>query len=240
MPPLEMSPISTPGSPFLSLPQELRDHIYEYLLATTFLVKNPHAGNSSSSLPLHQLTDLAILHVSRSIHGEAKKVLCNQGHFRFLAFSTRSPPLHEAIEHIPDFALLQDFILHFNTGAAWLLGYDRLDVVRSGTVLVSHLARLDPGVPRRRFSMEMEYILDANFFFGVFGDHAIAKYPKDAWDFLTGFKIVELKIGHLQPRPLGWILQYEALVEKLAMTLGEGKEGYDEGWLCLTYHPRRG
>lgn len=234
----EMDRMSKPRSGLSSLPQELRDHIYEYLLATTFLVKNPHAGETSSSLPLHPHTDLAILHVSRSIHREAKRVLYRQCHFHFNAFSVRSPPLHEEIEHIPDLTLLQDITLHLDTGAAFLLGYNKLELVRSGTMLINHFANLDSGVPRRHCLVEIEFILDFSFLFGAY---KAARDFKDALGSLTGFKIVEVKIGHLQKRRLEYMFPlYKALDERLTMTLGEGEGGYNEGRFCLIYRPQRG
>lgn len=203
MTPPETNNIAEPRSGFLSLPQELRDHIYEYLLATTFLVKNPHAGEISSFLLLHQHTFLAILRVSRLIHEEAKRVLYREGDFHFNAFSVRSPPLHEEIEHIPDLTQLQDITLHLDTGVAFLLGYDKLDLVRSGTMLINHFAKLDLGVPRKRCLVKIEFILDASF---LFGPHKTAAEFKDALGCLTGFKTVEVRVGHLQKRRLEYML----------------------------------
>lgn len=233
--------MSEPRSTLLSLPQELRDHIYEYLLTTTFLVENPRPGEIPSSLPLHQHTHLAILHVSRSTYEEAMRVLYRHGHFRFNAFSAGSPPLHEAFENMSAITLLQDITLRLDVGTAFSFDYFKLQFAGVATMLVNHIAKLDPGVPRKRCVVEIEFVLDQAFLLGLFktaGDF------KDALGCLTGFNTVEVKLGHLKMR-LGGVVEsmiplYNALDERLATTLGEGKGRYKKGHFCLVYHPRRG
>ncbi|CAD6582533.1 MAG: hypothetical protein ASARMPREDX12_000973 [Alectoria sarmentosa] len=228
-------------STFLSLPQELRDHIYEDLLSTTFLVESPRPEKIISSLPLHQHAHLAILRVSRSTYEEAKRVLYRHGHFRFNAFSKGSPPLHEAFKNMSVITLLRNITLHLDVGTAFSLGYIKLDFAGVATRLVNHIAKLDPAVPRKRCVVEIDFVLDQDFLLGP---------SKTAWDFkdalgrLTGFDTVEVKIGHLKMR-LGGAVEsmiplYNALDEMLAMTLGKGKGRYEMPHFCLVYHPRRG
>ncbi|KAM0797676.1 hypothetical protein BDR22DRAFT_433911 [Usnea florida] len=66
---------SKPKLATLPLPRELRDHIYGYLLTTTFLVESDWIGHSPSSLPLQVYSRPAILDVSISTRQEAKQAL---------------------------------------------------------------------------------------------------------------------------------------------------------------------
>ncbi|KAL9126825.1 MAG: hypothetical protein Q9175_007853 [Cornicularia normoerica] len=226
---------SKPRSATLSLPRELRDHIYKYLLTTTFLVETRFARDISSSLPLRPHTRLAILNVSRSTHEEAKRVLYKHGIFRFDAFSADAPPLHEEIGNVPAVTLLQDITLHFDTGTAFSIGHNWMGVVRSATMLINHFAKLDPSARRTRIVVEV---------IAVFAAEAFLEPSKTAGDFkdalghLAGFQTVEVKIGHVKMKRLECMVPlYKALDEKLAMTLGNGEGGYEEGRFCLVYHP---
>ena len=109
-------------------------------------------------------------------------------------------------------------------------------------MLISYLARLDPAFPGKRCVVVIELVLDASFLLGLV---MTAGRFKDALGRLTAFRTVEVKIGHLR-MSLGGDLDcmaplYNALDERLAMTLGGGEEGCDEeGRFSLVYHPRRG
>lgn len=175
-----------PRSAFLSLPQELRDYIYEYLLITTFLVKVPHTGGISSCLQLHQHTHLAILNVSRSTYEEAKRVLYRDGQFRFDIFSADSPPLHKDINNMQAITNLQDIILRLNVCEALKIGYNRLDIVRFATMRINYFAKSNPGVPRIRCVVEFGSILDVNYL--MESPRAVEAF-KDALGHLTGFKL---------------------------------------------------
>lgn len=213
-----------PRSALLLLPQELRDQIYKDLLTTTtFLVENPRNGEI---LP----------------YEEAKRVLYRHGHFHLNAFTAGSPPLHEEIENIPDITLLQDITINLDVGTAFSLGYEKAKFAGSATMLINYIARLDPAFPGKRCVVVIELVLDASFLLGLV---MTAGRFKDALGRLTAFRTVEVKIGHLRMR-LGGDLDcmaplYNALDERLAMTLGGGEKGCDEeGRFCLVYHPRRG
>lgn len=243
MAPAGTNQMPEPRSALLLLPQELRDQIYKDLLTTTtFLVENPRNGEILSYLPLHQHTRLAILNVSRLIYEEAKRLLYRHGHFHLNAFTAGSPPLHEEIKNIPDIRLLQDITINLDVGTAFSLGYKKAKFAGSATMLISYLARLDPAFPGKRCVVVIELVLDASFLLGLV---MTAGRFKDALGRLTAFRTVEVKIGHLRMR-LGGDLDcmaplYNALDERLAMTLGGGEKGCDEeGRFCLVYHPRRG
>ncbi len=227
-------------SPFLSLPRELRDHIYGYLLTTTFLVKVPRTGEVPSPLQLHRHANLGILNVSRSTHEEAKRVLYRYGHFRFDMFSADSPYLHRTINSTPAIADLHSIILHFDLGGALMQGYTNLEVDEFAPMLLRDFAKLHPGVPRSRCVVEFECrhsLLD------LLDSSKTPEDFKDALGQLTGFKTVALKIKH---RELEWgmgfgymIPQYNALNEDLARSLGKGEGGCDGEGYRLVYHPRK-
>lgn len=233
--------VSKTRSALLSLPQELRDHIYMYLLTATFLVENPRAIDMSSSLRLHQHKNLAILHVSKSISEEAKKVLYRHGHFRFTAFAAGSPSLHESFGSVPAIKLLQDITVRLDVRPAVSLGCDKPDFARAATTLIDQFARLDVGVQRKRCVVEVELVITLDFMLGV---TETARGFKNALSRLTGFRTVEVKIGHLQLSVGGGlegvIQWYDVLNEELAMTLGEGIASRENVHLCLMYHPRKG
>ena len=232
--------MSEPKSPFLSLPRELRDHIYGYVLTTTFLVKVPGTGEVPSPLQLHQHSNLGILSVSRSTHEEAKRVLYRYGHFRFDIFSADLPSLHEKINSTPAIADLRSIILHFDLDGALMQGYTMLEVDKFAPMLLRDFAKLHPDVPRSRCVVEFECrfsLTDLLDSYKTPGDF------KNALGQLTGFKTVVLKIKH---RELQWgmgfgymIPQYNALNEDLARTLGKGEGGCDGEGYRLVYHPRK-
>ncbi len=225
--------------PFLSLPRELRDHIYGYLLTTTFLVKVPRTEEVTSPLQLHRHTNLGILNVSRSIHEEAKRVLYRYGHFRFDIFSANSPYLHRTINSTPAIANLHTIILRFGLGAACTQGYAQLGIDEFAAMHIRDFAKLHLGAPHSYFVFEFRsafaftYLMDSDM---TSGD------CKDALGQLTGFKTVVLRIRHSE-RESGagldyMISQYNAFNEDLAKALGKGEGGCDGEGYRLVYHPR--
>lgn len=231
--------MGAPGSALLQLPRELRDHIYRCLLAKTFLVENACAGETSAPPPARHL---AILGVSKATYEEAKRVFYRYGRFRFDLFKAGSPaPPQEILLGIPAIPLLQDVVLRLDVGAAFGLGLSKPDFAAVATKLVNAFARCDSGVPRRRCVVEIECVLDTAF---LVGSCRTAHGFKEALGRLTGFKTVEVKMRTL-PMRRRLILDrlfplYDALDERLAMTLREGKVGHREGYPRLVYHPRRG
>lgn len=230
--------MARPRSAFLSLPQELRDHIYEYLLTTTFLVKNPRTKQTSSSLQLHPNTHLAILNVSRSTHKEAKRALYRHGHFLFNNLSSCGPLLHEVIDSMPAITLLQNITLHINVGAIF---HDELVFAKSATGLINSFADLDPGVPRKRCVVEIEPFLSHSC-----GTYNTATDLTDALGRLMGFKTVEVTVGYSGFR---WFSRsaeefmkplLDALDETLTKNFGKVKKGSDKRCFCWIYHPHRG
>lgn len=104
---------------------------------------------------------------------------------------------------------------------------------------------MDRDVPRKRCVVDTELFLDAVP--RLFRPYNSAIDLTDALGRLTGFKVVEVKVGYADLR---WRLTmaeehmrplHDALNERLAMKLGEVKTDYDKGRACCwTYHPRRG
>ena len=73
-------------------PRELRDSVYQYLSGTNVLKSKFLATEKTSSSPLlHPHTCLAILHLSNSIHEEAKIVFYRYVLFSFQGYVGRSP-----------------------------------------------------------------------------------------------------------------------------------------------------
>lgn len=259
------TPNPKPKLATLSLPRELRDHIYEYLLTETFLVENIWSGDSASSVPLKMHTHPAILNVSKSTHQEAKQVLYRHGTFRFDSFETEPRPLYEAIKNLPDIDLLQSIIYHFNTALhVWYTddpvwghrGYTHpvefavlpvglyynyaASPVGTATKLINHFAKLDYSSPRSRFVVDIVAGDGSEFFLGAGRDSGVFQ---DALSRLTGFKKVEVKLECTQTEHWNFIFPLvQALDEKLAITLGDSErdseEGPKGGRSCLVYHPR--
>lgn len=241
MSPQEIDQMTTLKSTFLSVPQEMRDHIYEFVfLTTTFLVKNPRTKEVSSSIQLHPNTHLAILNVSRPIYEEAKRVLYRNGHFRFNNLVSDRPLLHEVIHSMPAITLLQDITLPI----VILVGIlDNLGSGEMATTLINSFAELDPGVTRKRCVVEIEIVRDPVARFWRRSNTAVD--VTNALGRLTGFKTVEVKLGY----SLHWgdgpgkrrvKSLREALSESLTMKFGEAEKGSDERCFCWIYHPHRG
>ena len=230
----------------LSLPKELRDHVYKYLLRTdTYFVRNIYAGGRASSLPLQVFTRPALLDVSKSTRQEAKKALYRHGEFLFDAFLALPPPPFDGIKDLPGIELLQKTTLNFDTGInPWYSRYPmgvttHTDAVGSATKLIDHFAKLDYSVPRTRFVVNLVAHSVIEDFLGAGDD---AGNFKDALSRLTGFKKVDVKLSWEMDRPLSVFVLIQALDEKLAMTLGDGEidseECFEGGRSCLVYHPQ--
>ena len=257
---------SKPRLATLSLPRELRDHIYGYLLTTTFFVENIWSGDSASSLPLQMHTHPAILNVSKSTHQEAKQLLYIHGTFCFDSFETGPRPLYKAIKNLPDIELLQSIIWHFDTSThfwytddpVWAhhsytspvetatklpvgLYHNYASPAGTATKLIDHFAKLDYSVPRTRFVVEIVAGIGIEDFLGAGND---AGDFKDALSRLTGFKKVEVKLECSEMKY--WELLsplVQPLDQELAMTLGDSEgdseEGREERRSCLVYYPRK-
>ena len=241
------TPNPKPRLATLSLPTELREQVYKYLLTTeTIFVRNIYAGGRASSLPLQVFTRPAILDVSKSTRREAKYALYRNGEFLFDAFLALPPPPFKGIKKFPGIELLQKITLHFDTGInARYSRYPRgvtthTDAVGSATKLIDYFAKLRYIVPRTRFVVNLiaDSIID-----DFLGDGDDAGRFKDALSRLTGFKKVGLKLSWDEMRyPLSVFRLVQALDEKLAMTLGDGEidseEGPEDGRCCLVYYPQ--
>lgn len=233
----QIDQMGRPTSAFLSLPRELRDHIYEYLLTTTFLVKNPHTKEKSSSLQFNPNTRLAILNVSRSISEEATRVLYRNAHFRFNNLSVNGSYLHETIHRIPAITLLQDITLHVGICA---FVPNELVCGERATRLIDFFADLDPGVPRKCCVVEIE--LYQTIIPSSFDTYITASDLTDALGRLMGFKTVTVTVDCLR---LIWVESAEEIVEplfdalsgRLTASLGEMDTDDVERWI---YHPCRG
>ena len=235
-----------PRSATLSLPKELRDHVYKYLLRTdTYFVRNIYAGGRASSLPLQVFSRPALLDVSKSTRQEAKQALYRNGEFLFDAFFAQPPPPFDGIKDFPGIELLQKITLHFDTGIhPWYSRYPmgvtiRTDAVGCATKLIDHFAKLDYGVPRTRFVVDLEARSLIKDFLGADDD---AGNFKDALSRLTGFKKVEVKLFWDERRyPLSIFPLVEELDKNLTMTLGDGEidseECFEGGRSCLVYRP---
>ena len=240
----EIDQMARPRSVFLSVPQEMRDNIYECLFLTrTFVVKNPRTKETSSSLHLHPDTHLAILNVSRSTHKEAKRALYRHGDFLFSDLSLEWPPLlHEVIDKMPAITLLQHITLHVDVGA---LFYDELVFGETAMKFINCFADLGPGVgiPRKLCAVEIEL-----FCGGAprsFDPCGTATGLTDALGRFTGFQTVEVTVRYSS---LQWRLRpgeedmeplHHALDETLTKKFGKVKKGSDKRCFCWIYHPHR-
>lgn len=229
--------------PFLWLPQELRDYIYEALFFTIY--NHPRPGDpvyqicpSSGKVYIEtveqcQSDRLAILQVSKSIHEEAKPIFYKYGTFRFefpKANTTFRPSFLNTVN-------LQNIIidLDFRTIYSSRLGD------KETANLVKHFAQPETTLPRQSCTVRIHFTDGLEFAWEWLED---SDALVDAVGGLTGFKTVSVKIAHLiWDREKEWPLTaYEDLWTRWEGTLGKRKEfGWDDAvWLSQTYHPWAG
>ena len=245
MNPRQINQMPEPKSAVLPVPRELRDCIYEYLLTSTFSVKNPETGGETalSLLPLHRNARLAILGVSWSTYDEAKRVLYRHGHFRFDVVAADSPPLRKEILGIPAIEMLQDITIRLDASVAKSLGYNEFEIVEYAITLIKYFAGLDSNVPRNCCVIETVSISPMEFF----GPCACALLGfRDAVSRLTGFKTVELKIWYSQRSAVfadaaNFLSRlFTSPDGSLVVGLGDGERVFEQEHVRCIFHPQRG
>ena len=234
-----------PKSAFLSLPQELRDHIYEYLLTTTMiLLRKPYIFKEVPPVVRYRPnTHLAILNVSRSTYEEGRRVLYRNGHICFDNFTLSGPHLYDEFDSTPAIKLLQNITLHIGAGA---IIRDEVVFGKMAARLIDSFADSSPeaGVPRKRCVVEFVLVHD-----GIprpVDTYITTADLTDTLGRLTRFKTVEVAVwySHLRYRlhsakELVRPLQ-DAFDGRLTTKLGEVEKGIDKRCFRWIYHPYKG
>lgn len=190
----ESATIPTSTFPFLSLPQELRDRVYDSHLSATynhclpdssklwvfpFIRKTPHF----QGLQERHFGGLAILLVSKSVHEEAKLILYKCGTFFF-----NVPQAIAALRHsLLSTADLQNIIidLDFDIIFSSLHSQDATD-------LVKHFAQQNSTLTRRSCEVQFRFVSETDFLLGEMGE---VKALKDAIGELKGFRTALVKVA---------------------------------------------
>ncbi|CAD6568637.1 MAG: hypothetical protein ASARMPRED_001892 [Alectoria sarmentosa] len=249
-------PIST--FPFLSLPQELRDRVYEYDLSATYehclpnLSKFPIPPSISKDpyfedLQRRQYGFLAILLVSNFVLEEAKLIFYKCGTFFFHVRVKTPSPGHSLLNT----ANLQNIVIDIDLDGIFPLFSPspcRDGRAKHATALVKHFAQSNTTPARASFVVKVEGIWNVSFLSGY--EMGEAKAFVDAIGGLTGFKTVSVKFDQLAWGPdrsdTSWseaiVPHHEMVGVYLEGSLGrtEAEWNDEELCFCMTFHPRHG
>lgn len=244
--------------PFLSLPQELRDRVYEYGLSATYehclpnLSKIPTFPSTSKNSYLEELQQrqygfLAILLVSKFVHEEAKLMFYKCGTFAFHVRVKTPPPGHSLLNT----ANLQNIVIEidfYGVFPPFSPSPCRDGRAKHATALVKHFAQSNTTPARASFVVKVEGTWNVCFLSGY--EMGEAKAFMDAIGGLTGFKTVSVKFDRLAWGPdrsdTSWsqaiVPHHEKVGAYLEGSLGrtEAEWSDEELCFCLTFHPRQG
>lgn len=230
--------------PFLLLPQELRDQIYQHHLSATYNHYQPQSfihrtSPSISQIPHHETPQqrqygrLALLQVSKSVHEEAKLVFYKRGIFQF-----NVPHAITSLRHsLLDPATLSNIIIDLDFDAIFSAPHYCENETAD---LIKHFARSKTTLTRSSCVVKIRAIWKEHLLLRWDG---VAKAIRDAIGGLTEFKTVVVKLPYLfweQEKMWGYVAPfYEQLGTYLEGGLGKKEEGYDdEMWFCLRYCPQ--